>query len=71
MSQKNDKRYNLTFGQKDGEAAAWFYAHENKGAYLKALILEDMQKAGAHAKEAKPREDAAIHPAVQSAGRSS
>lgn len=66
---KDDKRMTLTFGKKDAEAGDWLYAQADKGAYIKALIREDMKRAGDPLKEAKPREDAAVYPAVQSAGR--
>ena len=72
MSKSKEKRFNLSFGQKDGEAEEWFFAHSDKSAYLKALILEDMERSGAFAKEGEFRgeaKDAAVLPAVQPAGR--
>lgn len=44
MNEKqNSKRFTLSFGKKDSEAQEWFCAQTNGGAYLKALILADMQ----------------------------
>lgn len=34
-------RFNLQFNLKDAEAREWFERHENKGEYLKNLILAD------------------------------
>ena len=69
MKKSNDKRFTLSFGKKDDEAAEWLFEQADKGAYLKALILEDMQRAGSPAKEATDiREEAKVYPAVQPAG---
>lgn len=69
MSDKRkDNRFTLSFGKKDDEAAEWLFAQEDKGAYLKALILEDMQKAVPAKEGTEIREEAKIYPAVQPAG---
>lgn len=69
MSDKRkDNRFTLSFGKKDDEAAEWLFAQEDKGAYLKALILEDMQKAVPAKEGTEIREEVKIYPAVQPAG---
>lgn len=66
MKKSEDKRFTLSFGKSDGEAAEWFFSREDKGAYLKALILEDMVK---EAERRGERQAQAVYPAVQPAGR--
>ena len=69
MSEKRkDNRFTLSFGKKDDEAAEWFFAQEDKGAYLKALILEDMQRAAPAKEGTEIREEVKVYPAVQPAG---
>lgn len=69
MSDKRkDNRFTLSFGKKDDEAAEWLFAQEDRGAYLKALILEDMQKAVPAKEGTEIREEVKIYPAVQPAG---
>ena len=38
------KRFNLQFNLKDAEAREWFEKQDNKGDYLKNLILADKVK---------------------------
>lgn len=38
------KNFTFQFSLKDREAQEWFEAQENKGAYLKQLILEDKRR---------------------------
>jgi len=42
------KNFTFQFSLKDKEAQDWFEAQENKGAYLKQLILEDKYRRLAH-----------------------